>query len=97
MRLTLLAIFSILFSYNSYSCSKHFESLLDLEKQFPDLNINYNSSHRGWRNYLTKTLHGTRKLVLTFDDGPHPVNTPRLLEILKKYDVKPPFLPWALS
>ncbi|HEY3445833.1 MAG TPA: polysaccharide deacetylase family protein [Myxococcales bacterium] len=35
---------------------------------------------------------GFQKVVsLTFDDGPHPVNTPRVLEILKKHDVKATF------
>jgi len=30
-------------------------------------------------------------LAMTFDDGPHPVNTPRLLDILKAHDVKATF------
>ena len=33
----------------------------------------------------------TKKIALTFDDGPHPTLTPRILEILKKYDVKATF------
>lgn len=32
-----------------------------------------------------------RILALTFDDGPHPQNTPRLLDILKRYNVKATF------
>ncbi|MBI5542842.1 MAG: polysaccharide deacetylase family protein [Deltaproteobacteria bacterium] len=32
-----------------------------------------------------------RVVSLTFDDGPHPVNTPRVLEILKQHDVKATF------
>jgi len=33
-----------------------------------------------------------KKLVaLTFDDGPHSVHTPRVLDVLKKYDVKATF------
>ncbi|RQW18589.1 polysaccharide deacetylase family protein [Bacillus sp. C1-1] len=31
------------------------------------------------------------KLALTFDDGPHPANTPELLDILKAYNVKATF------
>ncbi|MBI5543434.1 MAG: polysaccharide deacetylase family protein, partial [Deltaproteobacteria bacterium] len=32
-----------------------------------------------------------RNVNLTFDDGPHPVNTPRVLDILKQHDVKATF------
>jgi len=32
-----------------------------------------------------------RNVNLTFDDGPHPVNTPRVLDILKQHDVKAVF------
>lgn len=91
MRLIPFLVFTLIYSLPSYSCSKHFNAQFDLEKQFPDLNTNYDSRHRGWNQYLTKTLHGTRKLVLTFDDGPHPTRTPRLLDILKKYGVKATF------
>ncbi len=42
-----------------------------------------------------------RKIALTFDDGPHPVYTPQMLELLKKYQVHAtffvlvlPFLCW---
>ena len=42
-----------------------------------------------------KTIsHGSREekcIALTFDDGPHPRYTERILEILKKYDVKATF------
>ncbi len=30
-------------------------------------------------------------IALTFDDGPHPVYTPKILDILKKYDIKATF------
>lgn len=30
-------------------------------------------------------------IAITFDDGPHPVNTPKILDILKEYDVKATF------
>ena len=91
MRKVLYLVIGLVLAFDGFGCAGHFESLLSLEKQFPDMNINYNSSHRGWSKYLSKSLHGTRKLVLTFDDGPHPVNTPRLLDILKKYKVKATF------
>ena len=31
------------------------------------------------------------KIALTFDDGPHPRYTPKILEILKKYNIKATF------
>ncbi|WP_018351412.1 polysaccharide deacetylase family protein [Longispora albida] len=34
---------------------------------------------------------GSEAVALTFDDGPDPVNTPRLLDILKQHDVKATF------
>ena len=33
----------------------------------------------------------TKKIAITFDDGPHPKQTPEILDILKKYDVKATF------
>lgn len=33
----------------------------------------------------------TNKIAITFDDGPHPRQTPKILDILKKYDVKATF------
>ena len=34
---------------------------------------------------------GEKTLYLTFDDGPHPLITPKILEILKKYNAKATF------
>lgn len=31
------------------------------------------------------------KIALTFDDGPHPILTPKILDILKKYNIKATF------
>lgn len=39
-----------------------------------------------------KSLQGTdRKVMLTFDDGPHNSNTTRVLEVLKKHNIKAVF------
>ena len=35
--------------------------------------------------------NNAQKIALTFDDGPHPKYTPKILEILKKYDIKATF------
>jgi peptidoglycan-N-acetylglucosamine deacetylase len=45
----------------------------------------------GFGKYKTASLLGEKKVVLTFDDGPHKTQTPRLLDILKKLDVKATF------
>ena len=33
----------------------------------------------------------SKKIAITFDDGPHPRNTPQILEILEKYGIKATF------
>ncbi|MFP8963895.1 polysaccharide deacetylase family protein [Streptomyces nanhaiensis] len=41
------------------------------------------------------TRHGGRTVALTFDDGPDPDDTPRLLEVLRKHRVKAVFCLWG--
>ena len=36
-------------------------------------------------------VKATQKIAITFDDGPHPRNTPEILKILDKYNVKATF------
>ena len=63
-----------------------------IEKQFPEEGKDYvQGRDTGFDQYKTKSLFGTKKVVLTFDDGPHATETPRLLNILKKYNVKATF------
>mgnify|MGYP000259417527 CR=1 FL=1 len=45
----------------------------------------------GYDQYNTPSLHFKSQYVLTFDDGPHPINTPKILDILKEYNVKATF------
>lgn len=87
----------------SYSCGDHYkvmankgtpllhQSFNEKLKQFPDPNINYDRNYRGMTKYRTLSLKGSYRLALTYDDGPHPTRTPRLLDILKKYKVKATF------
>ena len=44
-------------------------------------------------NYFVKSINNGKKkaIALTFDDGPHPEHTPRILEILKEKRVKATF------
>ena len=55
--------------------------------QYPE-DRNYTSADRGMRPYLAQSLYKTGSFTLTFDDGPHAVHTPKILDVLKKYDVK---------
>lgn len=44
---------------------------------------------------VDSTRHDGRYVSLTFDDGPHPVHTPALLEVLDKHHVKAVFCLWG--
>ncbi|MFP8907347.1 polysaccharide deacetylase family protein [Streptomyces atacamensis] len=44
---------------------------------------------------VTSTQSGGRTVSFTFDDGPHPTHTPRLLEVLRKHNVKATFCLWG--
>ncbi|XVV06562.1 polysaccharide deacetylase family protein [Actinosynnema sp. CA-248983] len=44
---------------------------------------------------VDSTRHGGRTVALTFDDGPNPVDTPRLLRVLRKHHVKATFCLWG--
>ncbi len=49
------------------------------------------------RPQLVKLLANTRKIVLTFDDGPHPKTTPKVLEILRRRHIKAIFFVLGLQ
>ena len=42
-------------------------------------------------NVFTKNASAEKKVALTFDDGPHPIYTPRILELLDEYDITATF------
>lgn len=58
--------------------------------QYPE-DRNYTTSDRGYKQYGAPSLHHTGKYSMTFDDGPHPVRTPKILDSLKKYNAKATF------
>lgn len=63
-----------------------------VDKQFPEEGKVYRPGRdTGFDQYKTSSLRGTKKVVLTFDDGPHSVYTPKLLDLLKEYNVKATF------
>jgi len=61
-------------------------------KQFPQENRVYRPKvDQGFDQYRTSSLKKSNKIVLTYDDGPHVTRTPKLLDMLKKYNVKATF------
>lgn len=72
-----------------------FLSLLSLAafaeiEQYPE-NRTYTSRDTGMRPYLAKSLYNTHTFTMTFDDGPDAVNTPKVLDVLKKHNIKATF------
>ena len=61
-------------------------------KQFPEDNLIYRPRvHTGFTQYRAPSLWGTKKVVLTYDDGPHITNTPKVLDLLAQYGVSATF------
>jgi peptidoglycan/xylan/chitin deacetylase (PgdA/CDA1 family) len=44
---------------------------------------------------VERTAEGGRTVALTFDDGPNPADTPRLLDVLRAHDVRAVFCLWG--
>jgi peptidoglycan/xylan/chitin deacetylase (PgdA/CDA1 family) len=81
-----IAILSILLTLNAYAL------VLDNEYYPEERQYNQNSpSDKGYTQYGTPSLFGKREFALTYDDGPHLINTPVLLDHLKKYEAKATF------
>lgn len=57
-------------------------------KEFPLINKKYES---GKDTSWPKPAQYDRQIVLTFDDGPDPLLTPKVLDVLKKHDAKATF------
>ena len=70
-------------SLNSYA------SVLEMD-QYPE-DRNYTAADRGMMPYRALSLYKTGTFTLTFDDGPHPTRTAKLLDVLKKHDIKATF------
>ncbi len=58
-----------------------------IDFQYPE-NRTYTSRDRGYTQYGAPSLHQTNKYALTFDDGPHPTKTAKILDTLQKYNAK---------
>lgn len=70
----------------SFSAFAGIEEIL----QYPEDRV-YSPSDRGWMQYYARSLYNTNTFTLTFDDGPHATHTPKLLDVLKKHNVKATF------
>lgn len=54
-------------------------------------NKTYTSADRGYTQYGAPSLYKTGKYALTFDDGPHPVHTAKILDALRAYKARATF------
>lgn len=74
------------------------ETLTSVEEEDTDLNSDKLCVDNNLgRTRLKELLQDNRKVVLTFDDGPHPNTTPHILEILKKRNLKAAFFVLGLQ
>jgi peptidoglycan/xylan/chitin deacetylase (PgdA/CDA1 family) len=55
--------------------------------QYPEDRL-YVRTDVGMRPYLATSLYKTSTFTLTFDDGPHPTRTAKMLDVLKKHEIK---------
>ena len=55
--------------------------------QYPE-DRDYVRTDVGMKPYRALSLYKTGTFVLTFDDGPHPTRTAKMLDVLKKHEVK---------
>ena len=61
-------------------------------KQFPEENYTYRPRvDKGMGKYKSKSMVGSNKLVLTYDDGPKTTTTPKILDVLKEFNAKATF------
>jgi peptidoglycan/xylan/chitin deacetylase (PgdA/CDA1 family) len=71
-------------------CLFSINALASTPFQYPE-NRTYTASDRGMGKYKASSLYGTSRFTLTYDDGPHPVYTAQVLDVLKKHHVKATF------
>lgn len=81
-----LILIAIMLSTNLYSAPFPIDT-----KQFPEQHEYHNGVDRGFAQYYTRSLFKSRVVSLTYDDGPDPITTPKILDVLKKYNVKAVF------
>ena len=75
-------IFSLFLATLSLSASTYYHYPEDRQ---------YTSADQGYAQYGAPSLYKTGKYALTFDDGPHPVYTAKILDSLKANNIKATF------
>lgn len=82
---------AVTFFPNEESCAAE-----KTEPEYTETFLGANSKHFV-PAHLKALLTKTNRLVLTFDDGPHPNATPHILKVLKKYNVRAVFFVLGLQ
>jgi peptidoglycan/xylan/chitin deacetylase (PgdA/CDA1 family) len=91
IKLSIISFLAVLHLHNT-AYAEHFLTFIDPDKQFPNPDQIYvPGKDTGFAQYAALSLRKSNKIVLTFDDGPDPVTTPELLDILKKENVQATF------
>ncbi len=85
MKKTAMTLLATLFSFGVFA------QVNWIDFQYP-LDRTYTNADRGYTQYGAPSIHHTGKYALTFDDGPHPLRTAKILDTLKKYNAKALFL-----
>jgi peptidoglycan/xylan/chitin deacetylase (PgdA/CDA1 family) len=74
-----------------FLCSMTAHAVFIDNDEFPEDRTYVPLRDTGFGQYAARSIRGSNKVALTFDDGPSPALTPLLLDILKKYNVKATF------
>lgn len=86
--ITCLYIFSILIiEKNKLLAAVIVNSSIFLEFIQQKMHTNSNTNVIN-RNFISKYFANTDQVIITFDDGPHPIYTPQILKILREYNIK---------
>lgn len=75
---------------NSYTNTRLISAAVIVSFLLNLLILPISAKHQGLNEFYYKRNPG-KNIALTFDDGPHPIYTPKILKILSKYNIKATF------
>jgi peptidoglycan-N-acetylglucosamine deacetylase len=88
----MLKLFRILMTKSLHLLVNYRHLRTNIVGQLPDDDFVYQPGvNTGFNIYRANSIYGTKKISLTYDDGPHITYTPQILDLLKEYDVKATF------